>query len=67
MGVEQNSPMCTPGVLNCAVAAATARSQLATSWHPAAVATPATSAMTGIGQFTIACMTPEHIVITLAK
>ena len=28
---------------------ATARSQAATNWHPAAVATPATSAMTGCG------------------
>src|SRR5699024_12092806 len=37
IGVEQNRPILTPGVANLAEAAATARSQLATSWHPAAV------------------------------
>ena len=49
MGVEQNRPMRTPGVANVAVSTATARSQAATSWHPAAVATPWTLAMTGCG------------------
>src|SRR5258706_15887028 len=38
IGVEQNRPICTPGVANLAVAEATARSQVATSWQPAAVA-----------------------------
>src|SRR5260221_9250766 len=38
IGVEQNNPMCTPGVAKLAVVDATARSQVATSWHPAAVA-----------------------------
>ena len=33
-----------------------ARSQAATSWQPAAVATPSTAAITGFGSATIACM-----------
>ena len=49
IGVEQNSPMRTPGVAKRASVVATARSQLATSWQPAAVATPCTCAMTGCG------------------
>ncbi len=53
IGVEQNSPMLTPGVANRAVCDATARSQVATSWQPAAVATPSTAAITGLGQRTI--------------
>ena len=44
MGVEQNKPICTPGVQNLALAEATARSQVATSWQPAAVAVASTSA-----------------------
>jgi hypothetical protein len=67
IGVEQNRPIFTPGVLKRAVSPAMARSQLATSWHPAAVATPATSAITGLGQFTTICMTPEHSAMTRAK
>ena len=38
IGVEQNRPILTPGVANLAACEATARSQLATSWQPAAVA-----------------------------
>ena len=49
IGVEQNSPILTPGVANRAVSDATARSQLATSWQPAAAATPSTAAITGWG------------------
>ena len=49
IGVEQNRPMRTPGVANRASVVAMARSQLATSWHPAAVATPCTWAITGCG------------------
>ena len=49
IGVEQNRPMRTPGVAKRASVVATARSQLATSWHPAAVATPCTWAITGCG------------------
>ncbi len=36
MGVEQKRPMSTPGVANLASVEAMARSQLATSWQPAA-------------------------------
>jgi hypothetical protein len=48
-GVEQNTPMFTPGIANVAVSAATARSHIDTSWHPAAVAMPWTRAITGCG------------------
>jgi len=47
IGVEQKRPILTPGVQKRASAPATARSQLATSWQPAAVATPSTTAITG--------------------
>ena len=67
MGVEQNRPIWTPGVLNFAVSAAMARSQLATNWQPAAVATPATSAIKGLGQLTMEYMTPEHIDMIFSK
>ena len=50
IGVEQNRPIFTPGVAKRASSAATARSAVATSWHPAAVAMPCTSAMTGRGK-----------------
>ena len=40
----------TPGVAKRASLAATARSQLATSWQPAAVAMPWTRAITGLGR-----------------
>ena len=60
MGVEQNSPMFTPGVAKRALSAATARSQLATSWHPAAVATPCTRAITGFGSLTMLVISREH-------
>ena len=53
IGVEQNRPIFTPGVAKRAVSAATARSQLATSWQPAAVATPCTRAITGLGSRTM--------------
>ena len=42
IGVEQNRPMFTPGVAKRAASDATARSHAATSWQPAAVATPPT-------------------------
>ena len=48
-GVEQNRPMSTPGVAKRADSPAIARSQVATSWQPAAVATPCTRAITGCG------------------
>lgn len=56
-GVEQKSPMFTPGVANEDLSLATAMSQLATSWHPAAVAKPFTMAITGTGWFWISIMT----------
>ena len=57
IGVEQNNPILTPGVAKLAVSAAIARSQVATSWQPAAVAVPCTLATTGCGKATIAFMT----------
>ena len=67
MGVEQNSPICTPGVPKRAPSSATAKSQVATNWHPAAVATPRTSAITGLGQATIACITDAQSAMILVK
>ena len=49
------------------LAEATARSQVATSWHPAAVATPATSAITGLGWFTIESIRRAQRSMILAK
>ena len=46
---------------------ATARSQLATSWQPAAVAMPCTSAITGLGCRTMVCISREHWVNRAAK
>ena len=60
IGVEQKSPMLTPGVAKRADAAATARSHDATSWHPAAVATPATFAITGWRSPTTDIIRSEH-------
>ncbi len=51
MGVVQNRPILTPDVAKVAPSAATARSHAATSWQPAAVATPGVK----IGLF---CTTP---------
>src|SRR5712692_6741834 len=48
-GVEQKTPMLTPGIANDALSDATARSHMETSWQPAAVAMPCTRAMTGCG------------------
>src|SRR5206468_1001070 len=50
IGVWQNQPPLPPGVAKLASSAATARSQEATSWQPAAVATPCTRATTGCGR-----------------
>ena len=47
LGVEQNRPRFTPLTAKRAVLAATARSHIATSWQPAAVAMPCTRAITG--------------------
>ena len=67
IGVEQNSPISTPGVAKLAVSEATARSQLATNWHPAAVATPCTAATTGFGNCTMACIMALQEFIICAK
>ena len=67
IGVEQNSPILTPGVQNPAASEATARSQLATSWQPAAVAGPCTAAMTGCGRRTIDIMSELQASISWAK
>ena len=60
IGVVQNSPMRTPGVANMAASEATARSQAATSWQPAAVARPCTRATTGCGVRWIRSITSVH-------
>src|SRR4051794_35781145 len=49
IGVWQNQPPLPPGAANPAFQAATARSQVATSWQPAAVASPCTRAITTWG------------------
>ncbi len=62
IGVEQNSPILTPGVANQVPSAATARSQAATSWQPAAVAKPWTLAITGWGMPWIVSMSSVQTV-----
>ena len=60
IGVEQNRPMFTPFTPKRVVSAATAMSQVATSWQPAAVATPCTSAITGCGRREIEVIIRPH-------
>src|SRR3954452_21172895 len=67
IGVEQNNPMSTPGVAKDAASEATARSQLATNWQPAAVATPWTAATTGFGNGTTDCIMALQAFMTCAK
>ena len=67
IGVEQNRPLSIPDVAKRAASEATARSQLATSWQPAAVAMPWTAAITGFGRFTIACIIALQAFMVLAK
>jgi hypothetical protein len=50
LGVLQNRPRLTPLTAKRASRAATARSHMATSWQPAAVAMPCTRAITGTRQ-----------------
>ena len=52
--------MFTPGVANFDESEAIAKSQLATSWQPAAVAIPLISAITGFEQEIIICIKDEH-------
>ena len=67
IGVEQNRPIFTPGVAKRASWLATARSQVATSWQPAAVAMPFTAAITGFGERTIDSIILEQASMILAK
>src|SRR4029450_3870852 len=58
-GVVQKMPALIPDSPNLAESAATARSHIDTSWHPAAAAAPWTRAITGCGNrmsFTIICV-----------
>ena len=60
IGVEQKSPMRTPGVPKRASSDATARSHAATTWQPAAVAIPSTCAITGCGIAWIVSMSSQQ-------
>ena len=60
IGVLQNRPIFTPGVAKRARSDASARSQVATNWHPAAVAMPSTWAITGWGIAWIALIMSVH-------
>ena len=60
LGDEQNRPKLMPLTANRAVLAATARSQAATSWQPAAVAMPWTRAITGTGRRWIVTIIRAH-------
>ena len=60
IGVEQKRPILTPGVAKVAWLAATAKSQVATSWQPAASAGPWTAAMHGLRQRTMARIMSEQ-------
>jgi len=55
------------GLLRGAVREATARSQLATNWQPAAVAIACTAAITGCGMVTICCIMALHVVMMCLK
>ena len=59
-GVEQNSPTLMPLTAKRASVAATARSHIATSWQPAAVAMPCTRAITGCGSRCIVSISFAH-------
>ena len=67
IGVEQNSPMFTPFTPNRAVLDAMAISQLATNWHPAAVAMPCTFAITGWGILRIVVIIVVHLSNNILK
>jgi len=54
-------------VAKLAASDATARSQLATSWQPAAVAIPCTAATTGFGKCTTACIIALQAFMISAK
>ena len=68
IGVEQKREISvTPGVAKRASWLATARSQVAASWQPAAVAIPFTAAITGFGERTIDSIILEQASMILAK
>ena len=60
-GVAQKSPTLIPEVAKRASLEATARSQVATSWQPAAVAIPWTCAITGCGISRSAVISLRHL------
>ena len=60
LGVEQNRPKLTPLTAKRASRAATAKSHIATSWQPAAVAMPCTRAITGTGNCWMASIMRPH-------
>ena len=60
LGVEQNRPTLMPLTAKRASRAATARSHIATSWQPAAVAMPCTRAITGTGSCWIVIIMRPH-------
>mgnify|MGYP006156527453 CR=1 FL=1 len=60
LGVLQNRPRLTPLTAKRASRTATARSHMATSWQPAAVAMPCTCAITGTGNCCSASMKRLH-------
>ena len=62
IGVWQNQPPLPPGAAKPAFSLATARSAVATSWHPAAVASPCTRATTGWGTCWISVIRSVQVV-----
>ena len=62
IGVWQNQPPLPPGAAKPASSLATARSALATSWQPAAVASPCTRATTGCGTCCISVISSVQVI-----
>ena len=62
IGVWQNHPPLPPGVAKPASSLATARSAVATSWQPAAVASPCTRATTGWGTCWISVISSVQVI-----
>ena len=61
IGVWQNHPPLPPGAAKPASSLATARSAVATSWQPAAVASPCTRATTGWGTCCISVISSVQV------
>ena len=66
-GVVQNRPTSMPLTPKVERSEAMARSQLATSWQPAAVAMPSIAAITGLGRRTTDCISREQTAKVSAK